>query len=239
MNDNPRSAGLDVPGASIAVPARNQAQADAEFEAFKSAITTQAPNSASRHQYYIDLADAVERGARCLGLAVGAVIVRGERVVGTGYNGTPTGVPNCVEGGCERCRGRDASASGRFYDLCVCVHAEQNAVATAARFAVATDGAVLYTTVQPCFSCFKELMQAGVKEIYFLDWWPGASSAQFDWVLPQYHGLVEAFLDEGEHHFVRLELPADRQQERLDRQQQRRSRMDDLRTRLNGADDTG
>ncbi len=55
--------------------------------------------------------------------------------------------------------------SGTDYDLCICVHAESNALLTAGRFGASTDGTTVYTTDQPCFSCSKELIQAGVVKV--------------------------------------------------------------------------
>ncbi len=79
-------------------PARTKIQADDEFEALKKTIKrlndADSGDFYYRGLYYSALAEAVERGARCLGLAVGAVLVRDERVIGTGYNGTPTAVRN-------------------------------------------------------------------------------------------------------------------------------------------------
>src|SRR5450631_2748824 len=87
-----------------------------------------------RHDFYMRLALVVESGAKCLGSHVGAVIVRDDRVLGSGYNGTPAGYPNCTsaERGCRRCALRaeqpDAALSGRLYDICLSVHAPQNAI---------------------------------------------------------------------------------------------------------------
>jgi dCMP deaminase len=130
-----------------------------------------------RHDYYLMLAQAVAARANCQGLDVGAVIVKGDRILATGYNGTAAGMPNCLEGGCLRCARRRPGEkkqfkSGTNYDLCSCVHAEANAMATAARFGIPLDGSTLYTTDQPCFSCAKELIQAGVTKVYFIHFWP-------------------------------------------------------------------
>jgi deoxycytidylate deaminase len=59
----------------------------------------------AKHDFYMRLAGVVESGARCLGSRVGAVAVRDDRVLGMGYNGTPSGYPNCTEQerGCRRC----------------------------------------------------------------------------------------------------------------------------------------
>lgn len=118
------------------------------------------------------IAVAVRERADCRGRKVGAVLVMEDRVVSTGYNGTPEGMINCSDGGCWRCLNRGSSyKSGTAYDLCICVHAEQNALLGAARFGIRTEGSQLYTTVQPCFGCLKESIQAHVTKISYLHPW--------------------------------------------------------------------
>ncbi|MEO6653394.1 MAG: deaminase [Ilumatobacteraceae bacterium] len=95
----------------------------------------------------------------------------GRRVIATGYNGTPEGLANCLDGGCVRCSDRDQFESGTGYDLCICVHAEANALLTAGRYGASTDATTVYTTDQPCFSCSKELIQAGVEKVYYARSW--------------------------------------------------------------------
>lgn len=124
-----------------------------------------------RDDYYLALAFAAAMRANCQGRKVGAVLVKGDRVIATGYNGTPEGLPNCLEGGCLRCADREQFVSGTDYDLCICVHAEANALLTAGRFGASTDGSIVYTTDQPCFSCSKELIQAGVEQVFFARTW--------------------------------------------------------------------
>ncbi|PLX98527.1 MAG: CMP deaminase [Desulfuromonas sp.] len=118
------------------------------------------------------IAFAVREKANCTGNRVGAVIVKENRVISTGYNGVPEGMENCLDGGCLRCSNPGGQfASGQGYDLCICVHAEQNALLSAARFGIAVEGATLYTTMQPCFGCAKELAQAHVKSVVYLHPW--------------------------------------------------------------------
>jgi dCMP deaminase len=124
-----------------------------------------------KHDYYLMLAQATAYRSNCTGLDVGAVIVKGDRILATGYNGTASGMPNCLDHGCLRCSDREQFESGKGYDLCSCVHAEANAIATAARFGHSLDGATLYCTDQPCFGCSKELIQAGIIKVYFLHEW--------------------------------------------------------------------
>ena len=122
------------------------------------------------------LAVATRQRAECLGRHVGAVLVRDGRIIATGYNGTPRGFPRCneVEQGCHRCAGSGSYPAGTGYDVCICVHAEQNALLQAARLGYTSDGADCYTTLRPCFGCLKELHQGGIASVRYLNaWTPG------------------------------------------------------------------
>ena len=130
-----------------------------------------APARPHRHQYFMGIAIAVRERADCTGNRVGAIVVVDRRIVSTGYNGTPENMPNCSEGGCHRCANRDQYPSGTGYDLCICVHAEQNALLAAARFGIAVQGSTVYSTMRPCFGCTKEMLQAQVNEVYYLHDW--------------------------------------------------------------------
>ncbi len=160
-----------------------------------------------RDAYYMALAEAVERGADCLGTQVGAVLVLEDRVISTGYNGTPSGFPNCKDRGCVRCydswlikadRAAEASdpthVSGRALDRCICVHGEQNALITAAPFGIRVAGASLYTTQSPCFGCLKEAVQADIQRIIYKDWYAAHYSGE---ILAQYWALAQ-HLSEGD-----------------------------------------
>ncbi len=143
------------------------------------------------HEYFMGIAMAVRQRANCRGNRVGSVAVLNGRVVSTGYNGTPHGMTNCMDGGCRRCLHRDKYPSGTAYDLCICVHAEQNVLLSAARFGIALAGATLYTTMRPCFGCLKEMLQARVEQIVYLH----------DWVYPdpevneEYNNIQSHFKD--------------------------------------------
>lgn len=115
--------------------------------------------------YYMNIAWVVSSRSNCLRRAVGALVVVRRTVISTGYNGTPFGVKNCDEGGCPRCASDLPRQNG--YDWCLCVHAEQNAIALAARQGTATEGGSLYVNLRPCFSCLKEMVQAGVREVVY------------------------------------------------------------------------
>jgi dCMP deaminase len=127
--------------------------------------------SMSRDEYYMRIAMAVRLKANCMGRRVGAVLVKENRIISTGYNGTPEGITNCLDGGCVRCKNKEVYAASTGYDVCICVHAEQNALITAARFGNSVQGAVVYSTLRPCFDCTKEMLQAKISAIYYLHEW--------------------------------------------------------------------
>jgi dCMP deaminase len=167
-----------------------------------------------RDRYYMRIAQAVQEGADCLGSKVGAVLVLENRVIGTGYNGTPSGFPNCTENGCVRCRDSKLARegrvdqmsdpdhrSGRALDRCICVHAEQNALITAARFGIRVDAAVLYTTLSPCFGCLKEAVQAGISRVVYRSWYEAKYS---DALQRQYEQLAAHLSDGDEFNFEPL-----------------------------------
>ncbi len=150
----------------------------------------------TQDEYYLGLALAVSWRASCLGRSVGAVVVRENRILATGYNGTPGGWPNCQdEDGCPRCRrrhlGQDDSVS-RHLDECVCVHAEANAIVTAARFGASLDGSEIYVTDQPCLQCAKELLQVGITRLTYLRGYDVADSGNTEGrrVLAVHHQLM-------------------------------------------------
>jgi dCMP deaminase len=149
-------------------------------------------------QYFMGIAMAVRRRANCLGNRVGAIVVVDGRIVSTGYNGTPEKMVNCLDGGCDRCAHREKYRSGTGYDLCICVHAEQNALLAAARFGIAVQGGTVYTTMQPCFGCTKEMLQARIRKVHYLHPW-----AYPDEAVREEYRKIQARFAEGLH---RLEV---------------------------------
>lgn len=77
--------------------------------------------------YFMKVAHILADRSNCIKQKVGAVLVRDNRIVSTGYNGTPNAVPNCFEGGCKRCNDINIS-QGNSLENCFCLHAEENAV---------------------------------------------------------------------------------------------------------------
>ncbi|KAG9013129.1 Deoxycytidine monophosphate (dCMP) deaminase [Tulasnella sp. JGI-2019a] len=114
--------------------------------------------------YFMTLSELAAQRCNCMKRRVGAILVRNNRIVATGYNGTPRGLKNCNEGGCPRCNGE--ARSGQALDECLCLHAEENALLEAGRERVG-DGAVLYCNTCPCLRCAVKIIQTGVKEVVY------------------------------------------------------------------------
>ena len=118
-------------------------------------------------EYFMNVAHVVKSRSSCLTRQVGAILVKDKRVMSTGYNGTPRGIKNCNEGGCERCaaRMRNEVEAGTNIDKCTCSHAEENVIVQAAYHGVSAKGSILYTTFTPCSTCAKMIINAGITKV--------------------------------------------------------------------------
>ena len=116
-------------------------------------------------EYFMDIADLVAKRSTCLRRQVGAVAVKDKRILATGYNGVPSGIPHCLEVGCLR--EQEGIPSGERHELCRGIHAEQNVIIQAAYSGVAIQGASLYCTNLPCLICSKMLINSGIREIFY------------------------------------------------------------------------
>ena len=120
------------------------------------------------HTYFMNIARQAATRSTCDRKHVGAVIVRDKTILSTGYNGSIRGLPHCddvghlMEGG--HCVGT--------------VHAEANAIIQAAKNGVRIDGAELYTTASPCWSCFKLIANAGIRTIYYGEFYRDTRSVE-------------------------------------------------------------
>lgn len=146
----------------------------------------------SKTDYYLNIAYDVAKRGTCLRRNYGAVIVKDDAIVSTGYSGAPRGYANCCDiGSCER----EALnvPSGERYELCRSVHAEQNAIIHAGRDR--TLGSVMFLAGQdakthfpvdayPCSLCQRFIVNAGIKEVH-VGCANGASSIiipEYDWI---------------------------------------------------------
>ena len=128
-------------------------------------------NRPSWDEYFMQITHLVASRATCLRRKVGAILVRDKRILTTGYNGPPAGLPHCDElGGCLR--DKLGVASGERHELSRAVHAEQNAIIQAAVHGISIEGATLYATNQPCSLCTKMLVNAGIREFVIADGYP-------------------------------------------------------------------
>lgn len=112
----------------------------------------------------MQIAHLVATRATCPRLSVGAVIVLDRRILATGYNGAPRGLPHCPEGGPTNDWPVGCLRAGH----CIrSLHAEQNALLQAALIGVSCDGATIYVTNQPCNSCAKMLINGGIQRVIY------------------------------------------------------------------------
>ncbi|MBI5446981.1 MAG: dCMP deaminase family protein [Deltaproteobacteria bacterium] len=109
----------------------------------------------------------VANRSTCRRRKVGAILVKNKRILATGYNGSPSGVPHCLDVGCLR--EELGIPSGERHELCRGLHAEQNAILQAAYHGVSIEGADLYCTNLPCIICSKMLINAGIRTVYYLE----------------------------------------------------------------------
>ncbi len=116
-------------------------------------------------EYFLMLAKLAATRSSCLAFPVGAVIVKNKQVLATGYNGPPAGSPHCTTQG--YCYPGLSSCDASTTLPSRAVHAEANAIAQAAKHGISTEGACIYVTLEPCLSCLKLVISAGIHEIYY------------------------------------------------------------------------
>ena len=127
-----------------------------------------------KEDYYLDIADAVLNRSTCLRRKYGAIIVRNDEILSTGYNGAPRGRRNCTDvSGCMR--ETLGIPSGERYELCRSVHAEANAIISAARrdmlggtlYLVGRDAKTheLLEETMPCSMCKRLIINAGITQV--------------------------------------------------------------------------
>ena len=121
------------------------------------------------NEYYMNIAIQTSLRSTCMRRKVGAVIVKDNRILSTGYNGAPSGLPNCIDD-CKRCyRSAHNIPSGECLDLCFAVHGEQNAIINALKTGEDLKGASIYVNTYPCSTCAKLIIQVGITDIYYVD----------------------------------------------------------------------
>ena len=127
-------------------------------------------------EYFMEMAELARTRTTCLRRGVGAVIVKDNRVMATGYNGVPTGIEHCEERGCLR--EQMNVPSGKCHELCRGLHAEQNAIVQAAHLGQSIAGGTVYCTNQPCIICAKMIINAGIKRLVVKEGYPDELAAE-------------------------------------------------------------
>ena len=125
----------------------------------------------NKDEYYLNIAKEVSRRSTCLKRQYGAVIVKNREIISTGYNGSPRGIKNCCD--INFCPRLDAPHNSGDYGNCQSVHAEQNAIISAARkdmidsdlYLFGREGEVDIYNILPCPVCMKIIINAGIKNI--------------------------------------------------------------------------
>jgi dCMP deaminase len=108
--------------------------------------------------YYMSIAESTAQLSNAVRLKVGSVIVRDHQIIGTGYNGTPSGWDNACE---------DVLPDGTLKTKNITIHSESNAILKVARSTESSVGATMFCTYAPCIDCAKLIHQAGITKLYY------------------------------------------------------------------------
>ncbi len=132
---------------------------------FTDSKTTEVVSNLEIDEYFMKKAQEESNFSTCR-RHVGAVFVKDEKILVTGYNGAPNGVKSCQElDGCMR--EKDNIKSGTMQEHCKAIHAEQRAITKAAKEGISISDSTLYVTTYPCSICARMLIDLGVKEIVY------------------------------------------------------------------------
>ena len=112
-------------------------------------------------QYFLKIASVVAERATCRRHHIGAIAVRDNHILATGYNGAAAGRKDCLELGCLR--DEMGIPSGERHEICRAIHAEQNVIIQASLHGVSLEGSTIYSTHTPCRICAKMLVNARIK----------------------------------------------------------------------------
>jgi len=133
-------------------------------------------NRPSWDDYFMKITQDVSARATCVKRQVGAIIVKENRILSTGYNGSPKGFAHCT---IETCIRQQMNVpSGQRHELCRGLHAEQNAIIQAAWHGVKIAGGMMYCTYQPCVICVKMMLNAGIKKLVYAGGYPDELARQ-------------------------------------------------------------
>jgi dCMP deaminase len=114
---------------------------------------------------FMEIAEKFSELSHCVSFQVGCVIVKDERIISVGYNGTLPGLINCN----DKFPAYSVGDREEHYKWSLAneIHAEMNAIVYAAKVGIEIEGAILYSTIKPCQHCMKNILQAGIKRIVY------------------------------------------------------------------------
>ncbi len=137
-------------------------------------------------EFFLYFCRLLSKRATCMSKQIGCVITKDRRIIASGYNGSIPGFPHCNETGCYK--SLQGFSTGDF-NCCRSIHAEVNALTHAAKQGISVEGAVLYCTYLPCWSCYKQIKASGIIKII----------AEFDYPTDnfEYESLKKAELENG------------------------------------------
>ena len=114
-------------------------------------------------EYFLEMTHIIAKRSTCKRRKIGAILVRDKRILATGYNGAPKGMPHCLDVGCLR--DERNIKSGTELENCRAVHAEMNVVIQSAIHGVTTEGSTLYVNAYPCKICARIITNAGISRV--------------------------------------------------------------------------
>ncbi len=152
--------------------------------------------------YFLKIASVVAERSTCRRHHIGAIAVKSNRILATGYNGAPTGFKDCLELGCLR---NDLNLpSAERPEICRAIHAEQNVIIQAALHGVSLEGATIYATHTPCNQCAKMLVNAKIKRYVSYNKYDNTTLRAF----VNLSGFIDLFRDAGVESIIKEKPPS-------------------------------
>lgn len=150
-------------------------------------------NRPSWDEYFMSIAQLTSKRSNCIKRHVGCILVKDNRILSLGYNGTPSGTVNCYEGGCKRCcdqfMNKFIDSAAKDLDLCMCLHAEENAMLSNKTGDL--ENSTIYVTLIPCISCVKKILQCKIKRVVYLENYNEILDEQSIKILTQHNVTVQ------------------------------------------------
>lgn len=127
-------------------------------------------NQLKWHKTFLKIAKIISLHSTCKRIQVGAILTKDSRIISTGYNGTPSGKKHCNEifKNADLTSENFKKEHGEWSKINE-LHGESNCILSASKNGISTKDTVLYITLSPCIDCAKQILSAGIKEVYYID----------------------------------------------------------------------